>query len=133
MNKESEITQGHPMAYWGATLVTGALFAVPGILLLIGQPHFAGDMAQLGYPAYLLPFLGVWKILGVLAILAPGLPRLKEWAYAGMMFDIFGALASRAAAGSEPFKVVIPLIIAGLVIASWALRPEGRKLQGPVI
>ena len=133
MHEVSEISRDHPIAYWGATLLTGALFAVPGILLLIGQPHFAGDMAQLGYPAYLLPFLGVLKILGVFAILAPGLPRLKEWAYAGMMFDILGALASRAAAGSEPFKIAVPLAIAGLVIASWALRPQGRKLPGPAV
>jgi uncharacterized membrane protein YphA (DoxX/SURF4 family) len=133
MNKRSEIKQGPALAYWSATLLTGALFAAPGALLLARQAHFVEDMALLGYPGYLLPILGVWKILGALAILAPGLPRLKEWAYAGMMFDVSGALASRAAAGSDPFKIIVPLMIAGLVIASWALRPNGRKLQGSIV
>jgi uncharacterized membrane protein YphA (DoxX/SURF4 family) len=133
MKKDAEIQAGLAIAYWASTFLAGAFFAVPGLLLLARQPHFAGDMAQLGFPAYFLPLLGIWKILGAVAILAPGLPRLKEWAYAGMMFDISAALAARTVAGNEPLKIVIPLIIAGLVAISWALRPAARKLAGPIL
>ena len=80
--------------------------------------------------AYFVSILGVWKVLGGVAVLAPRLPRLKEWAYAGMLFDLTGAAASHAALGDPAGKIVAPLIISGIVTASWALRPESRKLRG---
>ena len=67
-------------AYWTFTILAALLFAVPGAALLLRVPHFTADMARLGYPVYFLTILGIWKLLGVIAILAPGLPRLKEWA-----------------------------------------------------
>ena len=73
--------------------------------------------------------LGAWKLLGALAVAVPAFPRLKEWAYAGMMFDLTGAAISRAVAGDGAAGVAPPLIIASLVVASWALRPHGRVLQ----
>jgi hypothetical protein len=85
----------------------------------------------LGYPDYVLPLLGAWKIFGALAILAPRLARLKEWAYAGMVFDATGAAVSRAVLGDGPFAVALPLLISGVVLASWALRPAGRTLNAP--
>jgi hypothetical protein len=132
MNEGTEITRGR-LVYWGTTLLTAALFAVPGVLLLARQPHFAEDMARLGYPDHFLPFLGICKILGAITIRVPGLPRLKEWAYAGMMFDVSGALVSRGVTGGEPFKIVIPLVIATLAATSWALRPKTRRLPGPIV
>jgi hypothetical protein len=86
-------------------------------------------MAHLGYPPFFLTFLGVSKILAAITIVAPGFPRLKEWAYAGMMFDIIGAATSRAVMGDPAVTVVIPFVIAPLVIISWALRPRDRRLQ----
>jgi hypothetical protein len=71
----------------------------------------------------------VWKLLGGVAILAPRSPRLKEWAYAGMVLDLTGAAASHAAVGDPAGKVAAPLINSGIVMASWALRPESRKLR----
>ena len=115
-------------AYWSSTALAAALFAVPGAALLARAPHFVHDMAHLGYPNYVLPLLGVWKILGAVIILAPRLPRLKEWAYAGMVFDATGAAVSRAVLGDGSFAVALPLIITGVVLASWALRPPGRTL-----
>jgi hypothetical protein len=119
------------LAYWGSTVLSAALFAIPGAALLARAPHFVDDMAHLGYPGYVLPLLGVWKLLGAVVILAPRLARLKEWAYAGMVFDATGAAVSRAVLGDGAFTVVLPLIIAGVVVASWALRPTGRTLIAP--
>jgi uncharacterized membrane protein YphA (DoxX/SURF4 family) len=85
----------------------------------------------LGYPMYFFAILGFWKVLGAIAILVPRFPRLKEWAYAGIFFDLTGAAASVAAVrgyGVYAFHVLAPLILAGLTVASWALRPESRKL-----
>ena len=116
------------MAYWIFTALAALLFAVPGIALLLRVPHFSEDMAQLGYPSYFLTILAVWKLLGVIAILAPGLPRLKEWAYAGMFFDLSSAVISRAVAGSAVIKIFPPLLVIAIVILSWKLRPHGRVL-----
>lgn len=122
-------TKLRSVAYWGSTVLSAGLFAVPGTALLARAPHFVQDMAHLGYPAYMLALLGVWKILGAAVILAPRLARLKEWAYAGMVFDATGAAISRAALGDGPFAVAIPLLISGVVLTSWALRPAGRTLN----
>jgi hypothetical protein len=83
-------------------------------------------MAQLGYPVYFLAILGAWKLLGVIAILSPGVPRLKEWTYAGMIFDLTSAAISRIVAGNDPAKTLPPLLVMGIVILSWRLRPTGR-------
>jgi hypothetical protein len=107
------------------------LFGVPGAALLARAPHFVHDMAHLGYPDYLLPLLGVWKLLGASVILAPRLARLKEWAYAGMIFDATGAAVSRGVLGDGLFAIAMPLLISGVVLASWALRPTGRILNAP--
>ncbi len=85
----------------------------------------------LGYPMYFFAILGFWKVLGAIAILVPRFPRLKEWAYAGIFFDLTGAAASCAAVGgygAYGFHVIAPLIITGFCVASWALRPESRKI-----
>ena len=114
--------------YWGVTALVALAFIVPGVGNLVHAPHIAGDMARLGYPPYVMTLLGTWKLLGAAAILLPGLPRLKEWAYAGMVFDLTGGAASRAWTGDAAVTIVIPLVIAGFVLASWALRPAGRSL-----
>jgi uncharacterized membrane protein YphA (DoxX/SURF4 family) len=116
------------IGYWVATGLAALAFVAPGIGNLVHMPHIAQDMAHLGYPPYFLTILGTWKLLGAVAIVVPRLPRLKEWAYAGMMFDLTGAAVSRAASGDDAAMVIVPLVIGGLVVASWALRPEGRVI-----
>jgi uncharacterized membrane protein YphA (DoxX/SURF4 family) len=128
---ENASAKGRNTGYWIVTVLAALLFAVPGTALLLRVPHFTQDMAHLGYPAYFLTILGIWKILGAAAIVAPRLPRLKEWAYAGMIFDATSAAISRAAIGDGAIKVIAPLIVAGLAIASWALRPQERMLSFP--
>ena len=119
------------VAYWFTTVLTALLFAVPGAALLLKIPHFVSDMARLGYPTYFLAILGIFKLLGAAAILAPRLPRLKEWAYAGMIFDAICAALSRAAIGDAPLAMVPPLMIGALALLSWWLRPDRRKLVSP--
>jgi hypothetical protein len=80
---------------------------------------------------YFFGILGIWKALGAIAILAPRFPRLKEWAYAGIFFDLTGAVASVAAVGSYGaygFHILAPLILAVITVASWALRPDSRVI-----
>lgn len=130
MNAQTN-SRGVRMMYWISTVIAALAFAVPGVANLVRAPHIAHDMAHLGYPAYFMTILGSWKLLAVMAILAPRVPRLKEWAYAGMIFDLTGAAISRAAMGDGAVMVSIPLLIAAVVITSWTLRPEGRMLRSP--
>jgi len=118
----------HITAYWIFTILCALLFAVPGTALLLRVPHFTQDMAHLGYPAYFLTILGAWKLLSVIAILVPRYPRLKEWAYAGMTFDVTGASISRAVMGDSDIKIIAPLLVAAIALLSWRLRPTGRVL-----
>jgi hypothetical protein len=83
------------------------------------------------YPMYFFAILGFWKMMGAIAILVPRYPLLKEWAYAGIFFDLTGAAASCAAVGgygAYGFHILAPLIITGMTVASWALRPDSRKV-----
>ncbi len=114
--------------YWITTVVSAVAFMIPGIGNLTHQPHFAADMAHLGYPGYFLTIFGLWKMLGAITIMAPNLKRIKEWAYAGMIFDLTCAAYSRICVHDEIIKAVIPLVISCVVITSWYLRPYSRKL-----
>lgn len=114
--------------YWVATAVIAAEFAVGGVTDILHLPPFGPALVQLGYPEYMGVILGVWKLLGVAAILAPGFPRLKEWAYAGMMFDLTGAAASYVATGGGASDLAVPLVFIVFLVASWALRPPSRRL-----
>jgi hypothetical protein len=123
------------IVYWTMTIFVALPIGSGGvsqIMQYLGNPH--GVVPELGYPTYFFAILGLWKALGAIAILAPGFPRLKEWAYAGIFFDLTGAAASCAAVGvygAYAFHVVAPLIMTGLLVASWALRPENRTTGLP--
>lgn len=116
------------IAYWAATLLIAAEFGVGGVMDTLHLPPFFAILLHLGYPAYFGVILGVWKVLGAMAVLAPRLPRPKEWAYAGMTFDLTGAIASALAMGGSAGDVAVPLGFTGLVAVSWALRPPSRRL-----
>src|SRR5262245_32966765 len=119
------------IAYWAATSLTALAFLAGGLTDLLRGPAMVSAMGQLGYPSYFLLILGAWKVLGALAIVAPRLPRLKEWAYAGMAFDLTGAALSHAAVGDPAAKVSVPLVILAIAATSWALRPaqSGRAFR----
>lgn len=114
--------------YWGTTVLLAMAFLSGGLRHLMQAPDVVAGISALGYPLYFILLLGVWKLLGGIAILLPGFPRLKEWAYAGMFFDLTGAAVSHAAMHSPPWHVVVTLTLAGLVLVSWALRPRSRML-----
>ena len=119
-------------AFWITTILGPASFVVGGTINLAHAGQAVDTLNHLGYPAYFAWILGVGKLAGALAIVAPGLPRLKEWAYAGFFFDLSAAAFSRAAVGDGPVDIVAPLAFLALVLASWWLRPARRKLQSPV-
>lgn len=114
------------VGYWVTTALTALLIGSGGIMQLLRTPDSVAGITTLGYPVYLVVLLGVWKVLGAVTILAPRVPRLKEWAYAGIVFDLTGASASHAASGSSAGNVIAPLLFAALAMVSWALRPESR-------
>ena len=115
-------------AYWTATAVTAFVFLSGGAAYLAGASFAVAGVTELAYPAYFVTLLGFWKTLGGVAVLLPRSPRLKEWAYAGMAFDLTGAAVSHAAVGHPAVKVLVPLVLLGFVAASWALRPAARRL-----
>jgi hypothetical protein len=116
------------IAYWITTALLGLAFAAGGLMDLSAGPEMIAGLAKLGYPAYFASILGVWKLLAAPAILMPSLPRLKEWAYAGMFFDLTGAAVSHAAVSDPAANVITPLVLAALLVASWKLRPASRVL-----
>jgi hypothetical protein len=91
-------------------------------------PDVLEILTRLGYPSYLALILGVAKLLGVVVLLAPGLRRLKEWAYAGFTFDLLGALASHAFVRDPPQAFAGAVIMLALGTASYVLLPPGRRL-----
>ncbi len=118
------------ITYWTTTVLVAFFIGSGGasqVVQYLGNTH--GVVPALGYPMYFFGILGLWKVLGAIAILVPRYPRLKEWAYAGIFFDLTGAAASCAAVGGYGvyyFHVIAPLILAVLTMASWALRPQSR-------
>jgi uncharacterized membrane protein YphA (DoxX/SURF4 family) len=117
----------HVIAYWVTTVIIAAEFAVGGVMDILRLPPFMGIMTHLGYPACFTVILGIWKVLGAVAVLVPRFPRLKEWAYAGMFFTMTGAAASHLAVGDPAVMLVAPIIFTGLVVASRTLRPPARR------
>ncbi|WP_426452002.1 DoxX family protein [Paenibacillus sp. S-38] len=123
--------RGKMIAYWSVTLLLASTVMLSGIGQLM---KFGGNLelvTSLGYPIYVLTILGMWKVLGAIALVVPGFPRLKEWVYAGIFFVMTGAAVSHAFAsdyGPYGFSIILPLFYAALNIASWALRPKSRIL-----
>jgi DoxX-like family len=120
------------IAFWIPTALLGAGLASGGAFDLMGSPEVLEGLAHLGYAPILAKILGVGKLLALVAILAPGFPRLKEWAYAGSVFVFMGAFVSHLAAGDEFGKAIPALVLLVLAFASWALRPANRVLSYPI-
>lgn len=120
------------VGYWASTGLIALAFATGGAMDLAGPPPVIEGLRSLGYPAYLAALLGVWKLLGTVAIVVPGFARLKEWAYAGIFFNLTGAAVSHAAVGDSLDKIVTPLVLLMVMFVSWRLRPLSRTLvAGP--
>ena len=122
------MTKRNKIIYWTATgwLALGMLST--GIVQILKMDEEVRNITQLGYPAYFLTILGIWKMLGVAAILIPKFPLLKEWAYAGFFFAMSGATISRILAGNPMTEIFPSLLLLVLTLISWYFRPAERKL-----
>jgi len=117
------------IAYWVTTALVASELAMGGVLDILRVPKVSDLIERLGYPQYFLIILGIWKLLGGIALVIPRFPRLKEWAYAGVLFDLSGAVASLFASGLISVgTVAYPILMIGVAIASWALRPASRRI-----
>ncbi len=118
------------IAYWVATALVVFELALGGAWDILHVPQVRTLIERLGYPQYFLTILGIWKLLGAVALLIPRFPRLKEWAYAGVFFDLTGAVASLWAADlADASTVAYPVAMMGAAAASWALRPPSSRLS----
>lgn len=122
------MTKRNRIIYWIATAWLALGMLSTGIVQLLKIKEETAMMTALGYPIYLLTILGVWKILGVVAVLIPKSPLLKEWAYAGFFFAMSGAVFSHLAVGDGAKELFGPVLLIILTIISWYFRPAERKI-----
>jgi uncharacterized membrane protein YphA (DoxX/SURF4 family) len=131
----SNWTKRNKIIYWVSTLWLALGMVATGMVQLLKveaegavAPPGVYGIKYLGYPVYFLTILGIWKILGVVAVLVPRFPILKEWAYAGFFFVMSGAIFSHIAMG-DPIKEFFPsLLLLILTLVSWYFRPADRKI-----
>jgi len=122
------MTRRHKIIYWIVTALLSLGMLANGLAQIFHAKGFVDIVVHLGYPLYFLYIIGVWKILGVIAILIPRFKLVKEWAYAGFFFAMSGAVLSHIALG-DPMKEIAPsLVLLILVVLSWYFRPEDRKI-----
>ncbi|RZL50157.1 MAG: DoxX family protein [Pedobacter sp.] len=122
MNKRNKII------YWVTTAFLSFAMMAGGIQQMLQIGGYNAIISKLGYPLYFLSILGIWKILGVMAILIPKFPLVKEWAYAGFFFVMSGAAISHFALAQAFAEVLPSLILLIVVVLSWYFRPADRKL-----
>jgi hypothetical protein len=113
--------------YWIATLWLSLGMVSTGVVQLSRMEDEVAKMTQLGYPLYFLTILGIWKMLGVIAVLVPKFPLVKEWAYAGFFFAMSGAVFSHFAMRDDAKEFFGPVLLLLLTIISWYFRPVERK------
>jgi DoxX-like family len=116
------------IGYWVSTVMVALILLPGGVFQVTLQRQNVEGFIQLGYPVYFMVLLGVWKLLGGIALLVPRFPRVKEWAYAGAFIDFSSASVSCAATGGSAGHVIAPIACIAILFASWALRPESRTL-----
>jgi hypothetical protein len=122
------MTKRNKIIYWVATIWLSLGMTSTGVVQFLKVKEEVDLFTQLGYPIYFLTLLAVWKFLGVIAILIPKFPLLKEWAYAGFFFAMSGAIFSHLASGSSPMEFFGPLLLIILTVTSWYFRPADRKI-----
>jgi hypothetical protein len=122
------MTKRNKIIYWIATLWLALGMVSTAIVQLMHVKEEADMFSRLGYPVYLLTILGIWKLLGVTAVLVPKFPLLKEWAYAGFFFAMSGAVFSHFAVGDGGKEFFGPGLLIVLTVVSWYFRPADRKI-----
>ena len=122
--------------YWIATLWLASGMLATGVQQLmrvqleeVQSPPGVYGIIELGYPVYFLTIIGIWKILAVIALLIPKYPLVKEWAYAGIVFLLTGAIYSHMAVGHAVTELIPSGLLLALTVLSWYFRPENRKIE----
>jgi hypothetical protein len=114
--------------YWIVTGLLSLCIFFGGLFQALQLPDVIKGFKPLGYPVYFISLIGIWKMLGVIAILAPKFRLLKEWAYAGIFFTMTGAVISHLASNDIHAQIIAPVILAIFTVLSWYLRPADRKI-----
>ena len=122
------MTKRTKIIYWISTIWLALGMLSTGAVQLLKMEKEVDMMTHLGYPVYFLTIIGVWKILGVVAVLIPKFPLLKEWAYAGFFIAMSGAVISHLISGDEAREIFGPILLLILTMVSWYFRPADRKL-----
>lgn len=117
------------IVYWIVTIFLCFGMTAGGIQQMLQVGGYNEIVASLGYPLYMLSILGTWKLLGVIAILIPRFPLVKEWAYAGFFFAMSGAFISHLTVGQSFAEATPSLILLIVTVLSWYLRPVDRKIS----
>ena len=125
------MAKGNKIIYWISTVwLALGMLSTGTVQLFKGKAGAGGvdSITHLGYPIYFLTILAVWKILGVVTVLVPKVPLLKEWAYAGFFFAMSGAAFSHIALGNSVNEIFPSLLLLILIVVSWYFRPADRKI-----
>jgi hypothetical protein len=122
------MTKRNKIIYWISTIWLALGMLSGAIVQLLKMKEEVDMFTHLGYPVYFLTLLGVWKILGVVTVLIPKFPLLKEWAYAGFFFAMSGAVFSHLASGDGAKEFFGPILLLILTVGSWFFRPADRKI-----
>lgn len=131
MAKQNELagsTRSNKIIYWITTVWLALGMLSSGIVQVLNMKDEVQFITDMGYPMYFLTLLGIWKILGVVALLVPKFPLLKEWTYAGFFFAMSGAVFSHIALGHAMGEIFAPLLLLILTVVSWYFRPAERKI-----
>ena len=118
-----------PIIYWIVTSLVGVAYVGMGVSNYWQPGTMNEDIAKSGYPPHFFQLLGVWQVLGGVVVLSPKLPRLKEWAYAGIFVNLFAASHHHYMAGDDVARIAIPLVVLSLASVSSMLRPPSRRLR----
>ena len=122
-------TKRNKIIYWISTIWLALGMVSTGVVQLLKVKEEVDMMIRLGYPLYFLTILGIWKMLGVVAVLIPKFPLLKEWAYAGFFFAMSGAIFSHLASRDDAKEFFGPVLLLILTVVSWYFRPAERKIM----
>ncbi len=132
------MSKRNKIIYWISTVWLALGMFSSGIVQLMRMkaegavaPPGVEGITHLGYPVYFLTILGFWKLLGIVTLLIPRFPLLKEWAYAGFFFTMSGAIFSHVAVNDSMREIFPSVLLLCLTVVSWYFRPPGRKLVVP--
>jgi hypothetical protein len=114
--------------YWIITGILSFFIFSGGLAQAVQVKGVVQGFKPLGYPTYFISLIGIWKMLGIIAILIPGFKLLKEWAYAGIFFTMTGAVISHIASNDVHVQIIAPFVFAVFAVLSWYLRPADRKI-----